>query len=199
MENILFYIFSLCAIISGFLVISATNPINSVLSLVLTFANISFILILFNVEFLALLFLIVYVGAIAILFLFVIMMLDIKLEEIYDNSTRYIPFGFFIGILLIFEISIIAQDSTLPLLSIHNNILLDSSIISFTNIEVLGNYLYTDGFYQFLISSLVLLVAMIGAIVLTLYHSPEVRRQDLFSQVSTDYMETVKLRKNVIA
>jgi NADH:ubiquinone oxidoreductase subunit 6 (subunit J) len=127
------------------------------------------------------------------------MMLDIKLEEIYDNSTRYIPFGFFIGILLIFEISIIAQDSTLPLLSIHNNILLDSSIISFTNIEVLGNYLYTDGFYQFLISSLVLLVAMIGAIVLTLYHSPEVRRQDLFSQVSTDYMETVKLRKNVIA
>ena len=96
--------------ISGFFVISSTNPIHSVFSLVLAFANTSCLLLMLGVEFLAFLFLIVYIGAIAILFLFVVMMLDIRLVEILDNATRYLPIGFLIGILFLIELTIIIDE-----------------------------------------------------------------------------------------
>ena len=108
-SEILFWIFGIGSIISGFMVISSTNPMHSVFSLVLTFANTSVLLLMLGVEFLALLFLIVYVGAIAILFLFVVMMLNIKIVELRDNATRYVPVGFIIGILFLMEIIIITD------------------------------------------------------------------------------------------
>lgn len=197
MENILFYFFSIGAITSGFLVITANNPINSVLALVLTFANISCILIEFNIEFLGLLFLIVYVGAIAILFLFVIMMLDLKLVELYENTTKYIPLGFFIGILLLLELSTIAKDTT-NIEILNKEVLLNTNLVTNTNLEMIGQYLYTDGYDLFLVSGMILLVSMVGAIVLTLYHELDVKRQDIFSQVATEFDKTVQLRKNVI-
>ena len=189
MEQTLLYIFSIGAIFSGFLVISAINPIHSVFGLILAFTNVSFILLMLEIEFLAFLFLVVYIGAIAILFLFVIMMLDIRLVEIFENSTRYLPIGFIIGIIFIMELTIIIDEEK-GYLNFYED--------SFTSIQWLGNILYTEGFYYFLISSIILLVAMIGAILLTLYHESEVRRQDIFTQVRTDFNENIRLRKNVI-
>lgn len=199
MEQILFYIFSFGALISGFFVISSTNPIHSVFSLVLAFANTSCLLLTASqgVEFLAFLFLIVYIGAIAILFLFVVMMLDIRLVEILDNATRYLPIGFLIGIMFLIELTIIIDEknlSNIQSLDIPQNDIVEN----YTSIELLGNILYTDGFYHFLISSIVLLVSMIGAILLTLYHESEVKRQDIFFQISSEYDKSIKLRENVI-
>jgi NADH-quinone oxidoreductase subunit J len=109
MAETLVYIFSFGAFLSGFLVISSTNPIHSVFSLVMCFANSSILLLMLGYEFLALLFLIVYVGALAILFLFVVMMLNVRLVELIENSTRYIPIGSIIGIVFLLELLLIVD------------------------------------------------------------------------------------------
>jgi len=194
------------AVYSGLMVISSKNPVHSVFYLVLAFANTSILLLIKGVEFLSLLFLIVYVGAIAILFLFVVMMLNIKLVEIIDNTTRYVPIGFIIGIVflsMIISILNIGQTGWFNILNVQilsnsslNDWNLDLSllnIVNHTNIEALGFILYTEYFIFFIIASFILLVAMIGAIVLTIYHEEGVRRQDLFSQVATEYHKTVIL------
>lgn len=210
MTEILVYIFSFGAFLSGFLVISTTNPIHSVFSLVMCFVNTSILLLMLGFEFLALLFLVVYVGALAILFLFVVMMLNVRLVELIENSTRYLPIGIIIGIVLLFELLVIVDtqfsinnfsglsniwylnntyyligENSMDEIGIvkNNNIWNFSSI---TNVEAIGALLYTEGYLYFLISSLVLLVAMVGAIVMTLYHEQEVRRQDIFSQITTE-------------
>jgi NADH-quinone oxidoreductase subunit J len=176
------------AIYSGWMVISSKNPVHSVFYLVLAFANITVLLLIIGVEFLSLLFLIVYVGAIAILFLFVVMMLNIKLVEIIDNTTRYVPIGFIIGLIFLSMIS-----STIGIYSTSIEGGLSLKIINNTNIESLGYILYTDYFLFFIIASLILLVSMIGAIILTIYHEDQIKRQDLFSQISTEYNKTVSL------
>jgi NADH-quinone oxidoreductase subunit J len=191
------------AVYSGLMVISSKNPVHSVFYLVLAFANTSILLLIKGVEFLSLLFLIVYVGAIAILFLFVVMMLNIKLVEIIDNTTRYVPIGFIIGIVflsMIISILNIGQTGLFNVQILSNSSLSDwnldlslLNIVNHTNIEALGFILYTDYFIFFIIASFILLVAMIGAIVLTIYHEEGVRRQDLFSQVATEYHKTVIL------
>ena len=191
MEQTLIMIFSLGAIISGFIVISAINPVHSVFGLILAFTNVSFILLMLEIEFLAFLFLIVYIGAIAILFLFVVMMLDIRLVEIFENSTRYLPIGFIVGIIFIMELSIIIDEE-------KGWITINNIEESFTSIQWLGNILYTETFYYFLIASVILLIAMIGAIILTLYHESGVKRQDIFTQVRSDFNKNIRLRKNVI-
>jgi NADH-quinone oxidoreductase subunit J len=189
------FILILGAIISGFFVISSKNPVHSVLNLVLVFVNVSILLIILGIEFLSILFIIVYVGAIAILFLFVIMMLNIKLLELIDNKTRYLPIGFLIGLLffnnllessnLSFNYNSTIVNSTYPSLN---------SYLDTLNIELLGNILYTDYFFYFIIASLILLVAMIGAIILTIFnttHNSYILRQDLFSQINTNYNKTI--------
>lgn len=194
-SELLFYIFSLGAILSGFLVISSNNPIHSIFSLVLAFANVSFIMVLFGVEFLGLLFLIVYVGAIAILFLFVIMMLNIKLVELLDNATRYLPIAMIIGIFLLFEITILLQN-IFPAVSFNTIQTWDySHIINYTNIFALGQVLYNDYCVYIIIASIILLVSMIAGIILTLTHEESVKRQDLFTQIATDYKKSVHLIK----
>lgn len=192
------------AVYSGLMVISSINPVHSVFYLVLAFINSSLLLIIMGVEFLSVLFIIVYVGAIAILFLFVVMMLNIKLVEIMDNTTRYVPIGFIIGLIFLSLIS-----STLfgdfsftltPLTSLGgsevnmgflgtNVTLLNKT--NYLNIESIGSILYTDYFLFFIIASFILLVSMIGAIILTIYHEEKIKRQDLFSQIATEYTKTI--------
>lgn len=196
-SELLFIIFGLGAITAGILVISSNNPIHSIFSLVLAFANISFIMILFGVEFLGMLFLIVYVGAIAILFLFVIMMLNIKLVELLDNATRYVPIAIIIGIFLLIEITMLLQN-------IYPNVSSDitlietfqySNIYNNSNLNSIGEVLYKEFNVNIIIASIILLVAMIAGIILTLTHEESVKRQDLFTQIATDYHHTIKLKK----
>lgn len=184
------------AIITGFMVITAKNPVHSILNLVLTFILASVLLLIIGIEFLSLLFIIVYVGAIAILFLFVVMMLNIKRVELVDNTTRYVPIGFIIGIIFL---SII-KNKILPSGGSADNIystvsygilngedIAPSSLIinRATNIEAIGQILYTHYFLFFLMAGVILLIAMLGAIVLSIRHEADIKRQDIFSQIAT--------------
>ena len=190
MEQILFWFWSIAAIYAGSKVITAKNPIVCVFWLVLAFLNAAFLLLLLGMEFLPLLFAIVYVGAIAILFLFTVMLLNIKLVEINENNSRYVPIGMVVGFIFLYQIYFSLTEgltSWSPEWEVYDF----SSIISVSDIETLGVLLYTEYWAYFLVSSLVLLVSMIGAIVLCLYHEQIVRRQDLFAQVATEYDKTV--------
>lgn len=190
MEQFLFWFWSISAIYAGSKVITAKNPIICVFWLVLAFLNAAFLLLLLGMEFLPLLFAIVYVGAIAILFLFTVMLLNIKLVEINENSSRYFPIGVIIGFIFLYQIYFILTQglsSWEPNWEVYDF----SSIISVSDIKTLGILLYTDYWAYFLVSSLVLLVSMIGAIVLCLYHEQIVKRQDLFAQVATEYDKTI--------
>jgi len=204
----LFSIFSSIALVSSIMVIRAKNPVHSVLFLILVFCNSAALLVLLGLDFFAMILLVVYVGAIAVLFLFVVMMLNIKIAEIHENVLRYLPVGGIIGLIFLLEVFLIVDNDYLPLFepAIMNpeNLLNTSSaytayaskIQSWTNIESVGNLLYTTYFFLFLVSSLILLVAMIGAIVLTMHKTAKVKRQDVFQQNAINYQTTIKKIRN---
>lgn len=181
MENYIYSVLGVFAIFCAFGVIISSNPVNSLLFLVGSFLFVGLLMIMSDAEFIGWLLLVVYVGAIAILFLFVVMMLNIKFIDLVENSTRYIPIGLILGLVFIYELKnrfIVDSFSNLS----------DFSFLDFypkDNLLSLGSVLYTDYAYYFIIGSLILLVGMIGAIVLSLHHSEEVRRQDIFSQVES--------------
>ena len=167
----LFYLISFIAFFSAIIVISATNPVHSVLALIFVFCNVCALLIMLNLEFIAFLFLIVYVGAIAILFLFIVMMLDIKQIEYSENILRYLPIGFCVGIIFVSQIFIILS---YDLVSLYDNLMYTDTINIFytniihrSNLYIIGEVMHTHYASLFLISGMVLLVAMIGAIILT--------------------------------
>ena len=197
----LFYLFSILALLSAFCTVTSKNPIHSVLFLVFVFFNTAGLLILLGVEFLAMLFLIVYVGAVAVLFLFVMMMLNVKISESSSAIYRYLPIGLFLSILLLFEIFLIIEGD---LKSVDNVVFIQSeykilqteflvntswidSVISPTNVDVIGSVLFTYYSYFFIMASVILLVAMIGAIALTLHRRSDVRRQDIYRQLQRDF------------
>ena len=187
MERLLMILFGLGSLISGWRVITSKNPVTSVMFLVLAFVNISLLLIMLGLEFLPLLFIVVYVGAIAVLFLFVVMLLNIKLVEVSENGTRYAPIGGILGLVLLYEItSVIRLEDITSRLSL--NLL---QIVKEENVSSLGNLLYTEYFMYFVVSGLILLVSMIGAIVLCLYHEKGIKRQDLFGQTGVEYTKSV--------
>lgn len=190
MESFLFWLWSLSAIFAGSKVISSNNPIHSVFWLILAFINAAFLLLLLGLEFLPILFCIVYAGAIGIMFLFVVMLLNIKLVEISENATRYLPIGVIIGFIFLYQIYFVSTSEVTNYAS-NWEVYDFSSLVQVSNIEQMGQLLYTDYFLYFLVSSLVLLVSMIGAIVLCLYHEEGIKRQDIFSQVATEYDKTV--------
>lgn len=203
--DFLFYLFSSLTLVSGALVIQARNPVHSVLFLILVFFNASGLLVLLGLDFFALIFLVVYVGAIAVLFLFVVMMLNIRVAEISEKRLRYLPVGGVLGVLFLFEICILIDNDLIPLLyyDIENTALLQNySELSFIDwrtylttshtIEALGNLLYTYYFYFFLVASLILLVAMIGAIVLTMQKGIRIKRQQVFLQNTRDFAKTIR-------
>ena len=197
----LFYLFSILALLSAFCTVTSKNPIHSVLFLVFVFFNTAGLLILLGVEFLAMLFLIVYVGAVAVLFLFVMMMLNVKISESSSAIYRYLPIGLFLSILFLFEIFLIIEGD---LKSVDNVVFIQSeykilqteflvntswidSVISPTNVDVIGSVLFTYYSYCFIMASVILLVAMIGAIALTLHRRSDVRRQDIYRQLQRDF------------
>jgi NADH-quinone oxidoreductase subunit J len=189
---IAFYVLAAIVVISAFAVIAARNPVHSVLFLILTFFTSAGLFVLLGAEFLAMLLVVVYVGAVAVLFLFVVMMLDVDFAELKQGFLSYLPIGAIIALALFAELALVASASMstdgAPIAVARQG---QSEI---TNAEAIGLVLYTDYLLVFQMAGLVLLVAMIGAIVLTLRHRPGVKKQDIAAQVGRKRSEGVELK-----
>ena len=180
LQGIAFYMFSAVMLASALMVIVARNPVHSVLFLILAFFNAAGLFVLLGAEFLAMILVVVYVGAVAVLFLFVVMMLDIDFAELKRGAQQYLLVGAGVGIVLLIELM---GSASLWKFSVASpGALAYPTPGGVSNTEALGRILYTDYIYYFQIAGLVLLVAMIGAIVLTLRHRPGVRRQNIGRQ-----------------
>ena len=188
--SILFFLFSFLILGSALLVITSKNPVNSVIFLIFSFFNAAGIFLIAGAEFLALIMLIVYVGAVAVLFLFVVMMLDLNFEEL-NKKTKFIRTGIVTASILIIEMLVLFFYYPEEQSFIINQ---DNNTNGLTNTEIIGSKIYTEHIYHFQIAGLILLVAMIGAIVLTLRHRDNVRRQDIPLQVSRDQEKNVELK-----
>ncbi len=186
-----FYMFAALLIISALLVISVRNPVHSVLFLILAFFNGAGLFLLAGAEFLSMLLIIVYVGAVMVLFLFVVMMLDIDFSEMRAGVATYLPVGLAIGVVLVTELLMVftAWISAPEALKLRMAPMPEGV----SNTEALGQILYTTHAYYFEMAGLVLLVAMIGAIVLSLHHRPDVRRQNPAEQSARKRDECVEL------
>jgi len=190
-----FYLFAGVCVASAFMVIAARNPVHSVLYLILAFVNASGLFVLMGAEFLAMILIVVYVGAVAVLFLFVVMMLDVDFASLRRGALQYLPIGALIGGILVVElVSVLFFWALRPETSqvIATPIPPPASI---TNTEALGQVLYTRYIYFFQAAGLVLLVAMVGAIVLTLHHKPKARRQDAGRQVARTKSRAIEVVK----
>ena len=180
LEALAFYLFSAILIASAVMVIAARNPVHSVLFLILSFFNAAGLFVLLGAEFLGMILVVVYVGAVAVLFLFVVMMLDVDFAELKRGALQYLPFGGLIGLVLVVELIMAGSVWVLQPAALAAKA--HATPAGLTNTEALGRILYTDYVYYFQIAGLVLLVAMIGAIVLTLRSRPGVRRQNIAVQ-----------------
>ena len=189
-----FYLFATLTIASAVLVIFARNPVHSVLWLIVAFFNAAGLMLLLGAEFIAMLMVIVYVGAVAVLFLFVVMMLDINFIRLREGFLQYLPIGGLIGLILLVELILVLGSWALSPESIAA-VAEQPVPLARTNTEALGDLFYTDYFYLFQAAGLILLVAIIGAITLTLRHKPDVRRQDIAEQVHRRREQAVELRK----
>jgi len=188
---LVFYFFSFVTVASSLAVISARNTVHAVFFLILDFFSISCLFIMMGAEYLGMLTLIVYVGAVAVLFLFVVMMLNVNFKELRAGFLSYLPFGSLIGIVLLIEICLMVttwkyKDSFIKTSEIKIN-------SNLSNTEAIGNVLYTDYLHYFQISGLILLVAMIGAILLTFRRKDNLKRQDITKQISRERNESVSL------
>lgn len=193
LQGIAFYVMSAVAVVAGLLVVTARNPVHSVLWLILAFFSSAGLFVLLGAEFLAMLLVVVYVGAVAVLFLFVVMMLDVDFVRLREGFTSYLPLAAIVAGILLAEmvmISIVvaqggaAADATAPV----------AATSDMTNVEAIGRVLYTDYVYFFQASGIVLLIAMIGAIILTLRKKPSVRRQDPGAQTNRDRRTSVEIK-----
>ena len=186
-----FYLFAAVTIFSAVMVISSRNPVHSVMFLILAFVNGAGIFMLAGAEFLALLLIVVYVGAVMVLFLFVVMMLDVDFAQLRQGILQYAPIGAMIGGVLLIELIMVAGSFLIaPEVAGSGAV---PFIDGMSNTEALGNVLYTRYVYLFEAAGLILLVAMIGAIVLTLRHKPHVKRQDVAAQVARKRDEAVEV------
>jgi NADH-quinone oxidoreductase subunit J len=190
-----FYLFAIVTVGSGLMVITVRNPVHAVLFLILAFFNAAGLFVLLGAEFLAMILVIVYVGAVAVLFLFVVMMLDVDFAELRGGFTTFLPVGGLIGAILLGELLLAVtawtfapQAATL----IRDKIPPAGQV---TNTEAIGQVLYTKYVYFFELSGLILLIAMIGAIVLTLRHRVGVKRQNIAVQVARDPALAIEIKK----
>jgi NADH-quinone oxidoreductase subunit J len=190
-----FYLFSGITIASAFMVIAARNPVHSVLFLILAFVNAAGLFLLMGAEFLAMILVIVYVGAVAVLFLFVVMMLDVDFAELRQGFLQYLPIGAIIGVVFLIELVGIVVTWTINPGVLRTPVTAIPSAAQVSNTAAIGRVLYTQYFYFFQAAGLVLLVAMIGAIVLTLRERVGVRRQDISRQVARTPETAVEVRK----
>lgn len=192
LEAAFFYLFAFVVVASAFMVISARNPVHSVLFLILAFFNAAGLFLLAGAEFLAMILVVVYVGAVMVLFLFVVMMLDVDFAELKSGALQYAPIGALVGLILAAELIVVtAGYAFAPELggAVAQPM---PDIATRHNTAALGDILYTDYIFQFQMAGLVLLVAMIGAIVLTLRHKANVKRQDVVAQVARKPVIEVK-------
>ena len=190
-----FYLFSAAAIASAFMVIAARNPVHSVLFLIVTFVNAAGLFLLMGAEFLAMLLIVVYVGAVAVLFLFVVMMLDVDFAELREGFLQYLPIGALIGVIFLMELLLVVGTWAIDPSFIHAPTAAVTVGEPLTNSQAIGRVLYTQYFYFFQAAGLILLVAMIGAIVLTLRERLGVKRQDISQQVRRTQETAVEVRK----
>jgi NADH-quinone oxidoreductase subunit J len=194
LQALVFYLFAFVIVASGVMVIASRNPVHSVLFLILAFFNGAGLFVLMGAEFLAMILVVVYVGAVAVLFLFVVMMLDINYVEMRKGFLQYLPIGGLIGVILLVELTLIAGAwvaapeagavASIPIAppeQVHNT-------------KALGNVMYTDYIYLFQAAGLILLVAMVGAIVLTLRQREGVRRQSIAGQIARTRAESIELK-----
>ena len=200
MEFNLFLIFSSLALLSAVFVVTAKNPIHSILFLVFVFFNISGLLIMLGVEFLAMLLLVVYVGAVSVLFLFVIMMLNVKIAQAYENLLRYIPIGFFLSLSFLFECYLIVDSGLVSsdmegFQFLNNSVDWVSLVIANTNTVVIGTILYTYYSFFFILCGFILLISMVVAITLTLSRRGDVRRQEIYKQLQVSFKNSIKFIK----
>ena len=196
LQTIMFYLFAITAVASGVMVVSARNPVHSVLFLILAFFNSAGLFVLLGAEFLAMILVIVYVGAVAVLFLFVVMMLDIDFAELRSGFMRYLPIGGLIGLILLAELMLIFGSWVIaPGIAGLGAAPLPPAAAAVSNTRALGDLLYTRYIFAFQVAGLILLVAMIGAIVLTLRQRVGVRRQSIPQQLARTRAEAVALVK----
>jgi NADH-quinone oxidoreductase subunit J len=187
-----FYLFAAVTVLSGLMVISARNPVHAVLFLILAFFNAAALFLLAGAEFIAMILVIVYVGAVAVLFLFVVMMLDINFAELRQGFLKYLPIGTLVALVLLAELVIAGQVSKVsPVASKVLRNPIPAGEVS--NTTALGQIMYTDYFIVFQLAGMILLVAMIGAIVLTHRTRIGVLRQKISSQVSRKRSDAVKI------
>jgi NADH-quinone oxidoreductase subunit J len=186
-----FYLFASVCIASALMVISSRNPVHSVLFLILAFVNAAGLFILMGAEFLALILVVVYVGAVAVLFLFVVMMLDVDFAELRQGVLNYLPVGGLVGLVLLIELLLVVGAWAIGPGIQRTVVLPIPPAEAVTNTEALGLVLYTRYVYFFQAAGLVLLVAMIGAIVLTLRHKPSVKRQEISDQFARDRRDII--------
>ena len=195
-QAIAFYAFAFVTIAAAVMVVSSRNPVHSVLYLILAFFNAAGLFVLIGAEFIAMILVVVYVGAVAVLFLFVVMMLDINFVELRQGFMQYLPIGALLGLILLVELFFVigiwsfSEDGSMLAAVIP--------IQNITNTHALGNVLYTKYVYLFQAAGLILLIAMIGAIVLTLRSRPGVRKQkiaDQLSRRSEDVLDVVKVKE----
>jgi NADH-quinone oxidoreductase subunit J len=195
LHALFFYLFAGICVASAFMVIASKNPVHSVLYLILAFVNAAGLFVMMGAEFLAMILIVVYVGAVAVLFLFVVMMLDVDFAELRQGFLQYLPVGALVGVVFLAELLlvvgawVIGGNVTKPAIS--------AIPAGMSNTEALGRVLYTQYIYYFQAAGVVLLVAMVGAIVLTLRHKPGVKRQNISQQnarTKETAMEVVKVQ-----
>ena len=188
-----FYLFSAVTIASAIMVIGSRNPVHSVLFLILAFVNSAGLFVLLGAEFLAMILVVVYVGAVAVLFLFVVMMLDVNFVELRQGFLNYLPVGALVGIVLLAELLVVLGGWVFaPDTATHIALPISHTA---SNTAALGQVLYTRYIFFFQAAGMVLLVAMIGAIVLTLRHKPNVKRQSIAAQVARTPATAIEVRK----
>lgn len=195
LQALFFYVFALIAVGAALMVVFSKNPVHSVLFLIMTFVSAAGLFLLTGAEFLALILIVVYVGAVAVLFLFVVMMLDVDFAKLKRGALQYVPFGAIIGIVLLAELIIAVTGSYYdPQLAV-GTAMPTPPLAEVSNIEALGAVLYTRYILFFQLAGLILFVAMIGAIVLTLRHKEGVRRQSIPAQVARTPATAIEIRK----
>jgi NADH-quinone oxidoreductase subunit J len=192
---IAFYLFAAITVAAGFMVIASRNPVHSVLFLILAFFNAAALFVLMGAEFLALILVIVYVGAVAVLFLFVVMMLDIDFSELREGFLQYLPVGALVGIILLIELLLVLGAWVIAPEAASVSASPTPAMTDIDNTRALGHIVYTQYVYPFQAAGLILLVAMIGAIVLTLRQKPNVKRQVIADQVARTREQAVEMKK----
>jgi NADH-quinone oxidoreductase subunit J len=190
-----FYLFAGVTVGSAFMVVAARNPVHSVLFLILTFVNAAGLFLLMGAEFLAMILVVVYVGAVAVLFLFVVMMLDVDFAALRQGFLSYLPLGTILGIIFLIELVLVITTRFVNPTAVTTAPTAAKSDILVSNTEALGRVLYTDYVFYFQTAGMVLLVAMIGAIVLTLRHKVGVKRQDIAQQVARTKATAMDIKK----